>query len=220
MPPSVLRFPGLVSLLPRRYGSTWDLPQLAGRLAELSGYGATATLTAACGLVLDAQRRGELVGWVTPRESTFYPPDFDASGVDLDSLIVIRAAHPSSAARSALQLLRSGAFGLIVVDFGPQPPPGKARKQSVAYGKLSPAQLSRLVGLTQKHGTAVVLLTEKPRKAFSLGSLVSLRAEVRRLDVRSRKDGTFEVSVDILKDKRRGPGQRHRELFHGPDGLC
>src|SRR5262245_5026454 len=53
------------------YSGEWSLLQVAGRFAEISGSKATAALTLACGLVLDAQKRGEPVGWATSIESFF-----------------------------------------------------------------------------------------------------------------------------------------------------
>jgi len=49
------------------YSGEWSLPQVAGRFAEISGSNATAALTLTCSLVLDAQKRGEPVGWATSR---------------------------------------------------------------------------------------------------------------------------------------------------------
>src|SRR5262245_19192061 len=55
--------------------------QLAGRLVELSGVGPVAALSAAIGLVLEAQEQGEPAAWITLPPSTFYPPDLADSGV-------------------------------------------------------------------------------------------------------------------------------------------
>ena len=88
-----------------------DLPSLQGRLVELSGSGSSAQLTAAFGLVLDAQRRQEWAAWVTLRRSSFFPPDAADSGVDLDALIVVRVEGPGEAGRAADELARCNAFG-------------------------------------------------------------------------------------------------------------
>lgn len=193
----------------------WGLTQIAGRFVELSGTGPSAQLTAAFGLVLDAQLRGEPSAWITLPQSTFYPPDVAGAGVDLSALAVVRAPDDLSAVRSSLQLTRSGAFGLIVVDFAVKGP------------AVIPAPLqTRLVGLAQKHDTAVVVLTEKTTDRPSLGSLVSLRADVRREQVKPRTlsahpaPAHYEVQLHVIKDKRRGPGRVHREVCHGPTGLC
>jgi recombination protein RecA len=76
---------------------------------------------------------------------------------------------------------------------------------------------SRLTGLAHHHHSALVCLTEKSSKAFSLGSLVSLRVHAERKRVRSNE---FACGLYVLKDKRRGPTWTHEELRHGPPGLC
>jgi len=192
----------------------WGVSEIAGRLVELSSLGASATLTAAFGLVLDAQRAGQPVVWVNSSgssgsaASTFFPPDAAEGGVDLDTLGVVRVADPPAAARSAEKLVRSGAFGLVVIDLGSSLGPVGGTSRPLIPAPL----LTRLVGLAQKHNTAVVFLTEKAADSPSLASLVSLRAEARRVD-----GASFEIR--ILKDKRRGPGRVHRENFRGPAGL-
>ena len=176
--------------------------QLTGRLVELSAQGASATTTAAIALVRSAQEEGEPVAWIALPRASFYPPDVADSGVDLDALVVVRAADATIAARAAERLLRSGAFGLIVIDLGPD--------------QIVPtAHQGRLVTLAQQHDAAVVFLTEKPADASSLGSLISLRAEAMR-----RRDGTrFACAVRALKDKRRGPGWDEEEAYRAPAGM-
>ncbi len=52
-------------------GPRWRLDDLTGRLAELSGQGAVASLTAAAALVLEVQARREPCAWIaTPGSST------------------------------------------------------------------------------------------------------------------------------------------------------
>jgi recombination protein RecA len=205
---------GLVRVMhaPRAQSDTarFCLEELAGRLVELSGEGASAVLTLAVGLVLDAQAAREPVAWVSSDESSFYPPDVAESGVDLAALVVVRlalvnGAHAGSAALAvaAERLLRSGAFGLCVLDLG---------KNAV----LSLPLQSRLLGLAQRHHAALLCLTEKAEETPSLGSLVSLRAQaVRTWLARDR----FACELRVRKDKRRGPVWSEREVYRGPLGL-
>lgn len=182
-------------------GQSWGLEALCGRLTELSGARGTAVLSAAFGLVLEAQRRDEPVAWVALRRGTFFPPDAARGGVDLESLVVVRVEQPAQAARAADQLVRSGGFGLVVLDLAGQP----------ADARLPAPLQSRLAGLAQKHDTAVLVLTDKPAEAPSLGALVGLRAEARR-------ETGFACVVRALKDKRRGPGHSHVESCLPPEG--
>jgi len=183
----------------------WGLSALRGRLVALSARGATATLTTAIELVLEAQLAAEPIGWVTLGNTTFYPPDVADSGVDLAALVVVRVIDSTTAARAAERLLRSGAFGLIVLDFG-----------GGGAVELATAHQGRLVTLAQAHDAAVVCLTEKSSDAASLGSLVSLRAEALRLRDRAHD---YDVTLRVLKDKRRGPGWSRTIKLRGPAGL-
>jgi recombination protein RecA len=191
-------------LTPATERDHWGLDALRGRLVELSARGATATLTTAIELVLEAQHAGEPVAWMTFGNATFYPPDVADSGVDLAALVVVRATDTTAAARAAERLLRSGGFGLVVLDFGG----GGAVELPIAHQ-------GRLITLAQAHDAAVVCITDKPSDAGSLGSLVSLRAEAFRLRDRDRG---YDVTLRALKDKRRGPGWSRTIKLRGPAG--
>src|SRR5262249_1726487 len=96
--------------------SAWNLADLAGRLVELSGDAEPSHLTAAFSLVFDAQMNGDSAAWVTLQNSAFFPPDVADSGVDIDALPVVRASNVRTAGRAADHLVRSGGFGLVVID--------------------------------------------------------------------------------------------------------
>jgi len=181
----------------------WRLSAFVGRCGEISGEHASAALTLAFRLVLEAQRLGEPVAWIRREDSVFYPPDAAATSVDLEALVVVRVVETRQAARAADLLVRSGAFGLVVLDLGPG-------------ARTPPAVLARLGGLAQKHDAAVLCLTEKRGEQPSLGSLVSIRAEARRT---RRNEDHFLCLARVLKDKLGGPGWTHEEVFRGPDGL-
>lgn len=187
-----------------RTGRGWCLPTLRGRLVEISSSGTTASLSAVAALVYEAQRRSEPVAWISTWETTFYPPDLQDSGIDLGALPVIASGDVRRGARAADELLRSGAFGLVVLDLGSQ-------------RDLSLPVQARLSGLVKKHRSTLVFLTRKRREAASLGSLISLRCDG---CVSRRAFNRFTWQLDVLKDKRQGPGWRHEEVCHGPDGLC
>lgn len=181
----------------------WTLDALAGRMVEISSAETSASLTAATALVLEAQQRGEPVGWVGTGDSIFYPPDVAASGVDLDALVVVRAANAVQAARAADHLLRSGGFAVLVMDL------------ATDSNLRMPVQ-SRLSGLAHAHRTAVVCLTRKTGEMPSIGSLISIRGETTLT-----KEGfdCYAWGVHVIKDKRRGPGWSHTQICRGPEGL-
>ncbi|HWQ68477.1 MAG TPA: recombinase A [Patescibacteria group bacterium] len=189
----------------------WSLEQVAGRLVEISGVGATAPLTLAFGLVLQAQRQNEPVVWITRDDSLFYPPDAAEGGIDLDTLVIVRVPDSRAAARAADQLMRSGAFGLVVLDLCAKPD----SSTKLATGLPAPLQ-TRLAGLAHKYQTALLCLTAKGDEVPSLGPLVSLRVVARRERL---TDSRFSCELTVLKDKRRGQTWRYAEVCCGPAGL-
>ncbi|MET0644654.1 MAG: hypothetical protein ABWZ17_09800, partial [Candidatus Binatia bacterium] len=60
---------------PKTQPSPWNLAAIAGRFTEISASASAASLTLAFGLVGEAQKQREPVGWVTSTGSFFYPPD-------------------------------------------------------------------------------------------------------------------------------------------------
>ncbi|MEO7729691.1 MAG: hypothetical protein ABIY55_01875 [Kofleriaceae bacterium] len=110
------------------------------------------------------------------------------------ALPVVRVSDAVTAARAAENLLRSGAFGLIAMDFG-----------GAGDVELRIGDLGRLIKLAQRHDAAVVCITKKSNGSPSLGSMVSLRAEALRLRGRDAGGG-YATTIRVLKDKRHGPG--------------
>jgi recombination protein RecA len=188
-----------------RCGNTgFGLNALRGRLVELSSCQPSACLSLSCLLILEAQSQMAQVVWIAATADTFFPPDLAANGVDLSSLPVVRVPDTRSASRAADWLLRTGAFGLLVVDL-------------YTDCQMSAAQQARLAQLAHRHGSAVLFLTTKPAGAPSLGSLISLYGQIRRKRIDS---GRFHFSLHIIKDKQRAPIWEHVEQLDGPPGLC
>lgn len=190
-------------LRPAVLPTPWALDEVAGRLVEISGSTASSALTITFSLVREAQRHGEPVGWVTSADSFFYPPDVARGGTDLSALVVVRLAKVESIPRAGEKLLRSGGFGVVVLDLG--------------AGDIPMPLQSRLTGLAHRHHSALICLTEKSGGAFSLGSLVSLRVHAEK---KRTVDNRFACTLRILKDKRRGPTWHYEDLYTGPAGLC
>lgn len=183
----------------------WEVARLAGRFVEVLGQGASARLTAAIALVREAQELGEPVAWVGSSAVTFFPPDVAASGVDLEALAVIRVESARDALRAADHLLRSGAFGLVVLDF------------TESTDIPMQAQV-RLANLVQKHGSILLALCPESSNSHSRrgGSLASLRATSCRTRTST---GRFSCTLHVWKDKRLGREWEHAEVLDGPMGL-
>lgn len=67
----------------------------------------------------------------------------------------------------------------------------------------------------QRHDAAVIFLTRKVSK-IPLGSLISLRAEVELKEIAC---GIYELSTNVVKDKKRSLGLCIKEQYFGPHGL-
>jgi recombination protein RecA len=172
---------------------------------ELSGEGATACVSAAVGAVRIAQSEREPVAWIQVAHGTLYPPDLADSGVDLSALPVIhvpRAAGAHGPLKAAELLLRSGAFGLVVLDLRDSHP----RRDAAWQG--------RLLALAREHHSRVVLLGKTSGR--SLGPLVGVRIEPRRLRV---GPGLFVVEHRLLKNKQGLALEGSAEHRRGPWGL-
>ncbi|MBX3249038.1 MAG: hypothetical protein KF901_17805 [Myxococcales bacterium] len=176
----------------------------AGRLVELTGRGDTARTSLVVHQIARRQAEGELVAWVQPQGGTFYPPDAAEAGVDLDSLAIVHVP-PSAleAARAAELLLRSGAFGFVVVDLD-----GMAPQDA----RLPTRALARLHALCRRHDAVVAFFA--PPSAEALGSLVSLRLAPRRLPL----GDAWQIEPEVLRDKEHLGASMPAVKRRGPRG--
>ena len=192
----------------------WSIGELSGRVCELqpdssqtqaaeSNTTSSALLTAAVRLMVQSQQRGDPAVWISAGPHLFFPPDLQANGVDLDAVVVVRLTDAPSAAQAADQLVRSGSFGIVVIDL-------------VGFSALIPdAIIGRLSGLARTHDTAVLFLCDHTEQS-RLGSIISLRAQVRS---RAASDGRYSMEITVTKDKKRGRSWRWTEGGNGPPGL-
>jgi len=82
--------------------------ELAGRLVEVTGQGASARISWLAGLVAAAQREGETVAWLQLCVGSLYPPDLVRLGIDLTKLSVALLPDATALLRGADILLRTG----------------------------------------------------------------------------------------------------------------
>jgi recombination protein RecA len=176
----------------------------AGKLVELSGRASSARTTTAVSLVVHAQREGQLVAWVQPQRGALYPPDLGEAGVDLESLVVVQVPM-AQLPKAAELLLRSGTFGLVVLDITAGVP-----------GKEDIWQ-SRLGGILRHHASKLVVLTENEGDAPSLGPWVGLRIEPH---LERRGFGRFVLMHRVLKDKSGLGPMPSADAYRAPPGLA
>lgn len=164
-----------------------------GRLVEIaSASGDSAGASAAAQVLLSCQREGDPVAWIQLRGGSLYPPDLHAAGLDLGALAVIHvppAAGGVGLAKAAELLLRTGAFGGVVLDLGEARPP------------RGEAWLGRLASLAREHDSRAVLLGPASSPA-SFGAMISLRVRPRR---RRLRPGRYRVELEVLRDKLGAP---------------
>jgi hypothetical protein len=169
-------------------------------------------------LLRRAQREGETTAWIQPAAPLgghLYPPDLHDGGIDLEALVVVHVPEAEGAAglgKAAEMLLRSGAFGFVAIDLGAL----EGKPQSGSTAATRTAWQGRLLGLARQHEARVLILTEKPSHADSLGPLVGLRVEPRRT---RKPDGSFCIEHEVLKNKSGAPVSPAAELFLGTAGL-
>ncbi len=181
-----------------------------GRIVECSGppQGASARTSTAVGLLRHVQANGDTAAWIQRAKGPLFPPDLHEAGIDLDALVVVHIATSpvrDGLCKAAELLLRSGAFGLVVVDL----------EGDGAGSPAMSAWLGRVLGLARQHESCVVLLTEKPAQADSLGTLVGLRIEPHR---RAERDGFF-VDHHVIKNKSGAPFEVAPDPYRHPDGV-
>ena len=180
---------------------------IQGRLVELSTQGAEVALTLGVRAVHAAQLEDEPTAWLGCRESAFFPEDVRDSGVDLEALPCVRLASADALSRALSHLVRSGAFGLVVVDLVECP---------WADRSLPTPLQSRVEALCRTHGSCVLCLTRRSPEEPALGPMVSLRLHA----VRVWGEGTPSLELVTLRDKRAQPEKPRRLRFASPLGVA
>ncbi len=186
----------------------WILARRAG-LWELSASPSAGAgrCSLAASLLAGAMRQGHRCAWVTPCEAAgVLPPDLARAGLPLDALLFVRppgGRHASRhLARAAELLLRSGAFGWVVLD-------------ATAAGPAPAAWSSRLAAQAEHHDAGLLLLTTKPAEAPSAGPRVRLRLQLRV----QREAGRWWLLGEVLRCREQAPTRHLRLATRPPEGL-
>lgn len=163
-----------------------------GTIATLEGAASSGRTAIAARLLAVATRCG-LVAAVD--DGTLFPPALARAGVCLERLLVIPASDPIGIARATDILLRSHAFGIVLM-------PAVALKAAV---------WTRLAGLA--HHANALLIALGPAASSELGyfAVARVRCEIERV-LWTQTSGLFcelagyDIRTDILKNKRAAPG--------------
>ncbi|MBZ0268382.1 hypothetical protein K8I85_09525 [bacterium] len=196
---------------------------------EFSGDRHTARLSSVVSALRAAQSKGETTAWVESADGSLYPPDLAEAGVDLAALAVVRIPTPpgksrgrhvrEAVLRATEMLVRTGAFGFVVVDVREEDRRPSGREfpgASRAPWRLPPAWQGRLLGSVRDHGSRIIFLSSHPPTRESVGSLVGLRLEPHRVRV---APGLFAIEHHVLKNKPGLPFADSSETRRGPWGL-
>ena len=182
-------------------GGTWADHVPVGRLSELTGEGAVSRTTLAVSLIAKAQAEGESCAWVqSARSPDLFAPDLEQAGVQIECLPIVRVpALLGDVLKASELLLRSGGFGVVIVDL------------STVSAQVPMAALSRLQGLAREHLARLVFLT--PDAEVALGSPISVRVRPER----ARASAGFVVEPNVLRDKAGVRGMDPQAFAAPPD---
>lgn len=178
-----------------------------GRLIEITRAQSGAQLTTAVACLRMAQAQGQPAAWIQAHDGPLYPPDLAHSGIDLEALLIVNVPARAGAyglPKAAELLLRSGGFGMVVLDLC-----GSGLQRDAVWQ-------GRLLGLAREHDCWLLLLSDGGAQPRSLGPLISVCLEPRRTRVQR---GMFEVEQHVRKDKSGLLGPLGCERRRGPSGL-
>lgn len=130
-----------------------------GSVVELCGEEASGRTSLALRLVAAACREKRLSAWVDgPAE--LYPPGAVQLGVELRRLLIVRPQAPGQLVWSTVQLLRSGAFTLVVLDV------------THTGVRLTMVEAKKLLEAARTSGAALVVLTSVAAPAVGVARVL------------------------------------------------
>ena len=163
-----------------------------GTIATLEGAAGSGRTAIAARLLALATRSG-LAAVID--DGSLFPPDLVRAGVRLERLLVIPARGASSVARTVDIVLRSRAFGIVLM-------PAIALRAAV---------WSRLAGLTQKAGTLLLALGDRIGNELAALAATRIECSVETALMRGARGiftrvAGYAVRACVLKHRRGAPG--------------
>ena len=154
-----------------------------GTGVELCGEEASGRTTIALSLVAAAGREKRLSAWVDG-PSELYPPAAAAMGVCLERLLIARPKSPGQLVWTAMQLLRSGAFTLVVLDV------------THTGVQLTMTDAKKLLDAARTGGSLLVLVTSITAQGQGFARLMLQTQSVSRGGVRTLRVVQSEESIE------------------------
>lgn len=185
-PPLPLAWSELDAVLP-----DGGLPRGVVELTAPRALGGSTTVALAAIRAGQARDTSAWCAWLDP-EATLHAPAIFAAGVDLARMLVVRCPR-AQLARTAIKVVASGAFEVVVIDNDAIPgapvTPGGSRGDKQAH------RVIRKLALSAEPSGATVLLLTNASKPRAEPWPVALRIELSRPNLR-------ELVVRVAKDKR------------------
>lgn len=153
-----------------------------GSGVELCGEEASGRTTVALSLVAAAGREKRLSAWVDG-PSELYPPAAAAMGVCLERLLIARPKSPGQLVWTAMQLLRSGAFTLVVLDV------------THTGVQLTMTDAKKLLDAARTGGSLLVLVTSITAQGQGFARLMLQTQSISKGGVRSLRVVQSEESI-------------------------
>jgi recombination protein RecA len=198
------------------------------RITEIYGPESGGKTTLSLGTIAEAQAMGELAAFIDA-EHALDPTYAHNLGVNVDDLIVSQPDHGEQALDVTEELIRSGAFGIVVVDSVAALVPqaeldGEMGDSNVGlHARLMSQAMRKLAGAVAKTNTALVFINQIREKIGVMfgnpetttgGRALKFAASV-RLDVRrtaTNKMGEEAVSNTVrIKGAKNKMGSPYRE---------
>ncbi len=173
-----------------------------GTIASLEGAASSGRMAIAARMLAAASRTG-LAAMID--DQSLYPPDLALAGVRLERLLVVPVEKPIEIARAADIVLRSQAFGLMLI-------PAVTLKAAV---------WSRLATIAQRANSLLVALGGDASNELAYFASTRVGCSIERV-LWTNSGGLFcefagyEVDTKILKHKRSAPGKHARLLVRIP----
>ena len=187
-----------------------------GAISTLEGAASSGRTALSASLLATASADGgaaALVDWRDDPAGSVFAPSLAAAGVALERLLIVRVGAALDVMRAADILLRSGAFGAVVI-------PAVS-----ASSRIGAATWTRLANLA--HRADAVLLVVGSEISTELSYFASLRVEC-ALE-RTLWDGApglfrrfagYELCAQVRKHKRAAPGGEARLQVEATDASC